>query len=116
MIDASYFGFSGIRAAVGPLFARSVGATQKEVNEFVRTQNLTEQVGFYNMLDSANRWGHTVVSWDDPKRGKVFKLIYNPDHFATKATEPPENWGDINMCKIHYESKISKWRRQPRTK
>ncbi|MCP3955561.1 MAG: hypothetical protein GY697_25580 [Desulfobacterales bacterium] len=96
--DGSYFGFSGIRSIVAPLFARPEGATMEEVKDFTRKNGITTQVGFYRLLNKANDWRHKTVCWDDPERGKVFKLIYSEDHIATRATTPPKNLDELNVC------------------
>jgi DNA-damage-inducible protein J len=92
-----HFGFSGYRAAIASLYARSEGATQAEVNQAARELD-SPQSGFYNMLRQAkNRWKHDVICWDDPARdGKVYKLIYNPCHSAPQAVSPPPNWRKMN--------------------
>lgn len=111
-LDARYFGFSGTRAIAASLYARSKGATQQEVNTFVA--EITPQKGFYNLLDQANKWGHSVATWDDENRGKVFKLIFNPEHKAQRATEPPKTWMDLNRCLSPENVKVSIWTRSSR--
>ena len=92
-----HFGFSGYRAAVACLYARSEGATQSEVNEATRELG-SRQSGYFNMLRQAkNKWKHDVVVWSDPTRGgKVYKLIYNPSHCAPRAVDPPPMWKEMN--------------------
>jgi hypothetical protein len=92
-----YFGFKSDsnRSRIAPLYARKVGATQAEVNELSKTLP-SEQEGYYRMLGQAKRWGHAVVWWDDPGRGKVFKLIYNPNHSGPRGSAPPSNWKEMN--------------------
>jgi addiction module RelB/DinJ family antitoxin len=95
-----HFGFSGYRAAVACLYARSEGATQAEVNQAARELD-SPQSGYFNMLRQAkNKWKHDVVAWDDPTRGgKVYKLIYNPSHSAPRAVDPPPTWKEMNAPK-----------------
>lgn len=111
-IDGRYFGFSGNRAMAASLYARNEGASQEEVNVFM--SELTNQKGFYNMLDQANNWGHEVAFWEDPSRGKVFKLIYNPNHNARTSLIPPKNWEDLNQCAVPKGVKIGKYIRNSR--
>ena len=109
-MNYSYFGFSGKRARAASLYSRRQGATQEEVNAFMC--KLTDQEGFYNMLDQANRWGHRVVTWEDPVRGKVFKLVYNPHHRAKRAVAPPEDWRTLNKCDAPPGAEIGEYRRE----
>jgi hypothetical protein len=44
------------------------------------------------MLDEANNRGHTVVTWDEPGRGKVFKLMFNQDFHRPTDDPPPQDW------------------------
>jgi hypothetical protein len=92
-----YFGFNdgSNRSMIVPLYARAIGATQDEVNERSRTLG-SKQEGYYRMLGKAREWGHCVVWWDDVKRGRVFKLKYNPKHSARNANAPPRNWEEMN--------------------
>jgi DNA-damage-inducible protein J len=92
-----HFGFSGYRAAVACLYARSEGATQSEVNEAARELG-SPQSGYFNMLRQAkNKWKHDVIVWGDPTRGgTVYKLIYNPSHSAPRAVAPPATWKQMN--------------------
>jgi len=108
-LDARYFGFKEKRAIAGALYARPQGASQDEVNTFM--QELTCQKGFYNMLDQANQWGHEVATWDDPARGRVFKLIYNPSHSAKRATNAPPNWMDLNRCSVPPGATVGRYKR-----
>ncbi len=111
-MDRSYFGFLGKRAKAARLYARRQGATQEEVNAFMR--QFTNQEDFYNMLDQANEWGHRVATWDDQTRGKVFKLIYNPHHSAKRAVTPPTDWQSLNVCDAPPGAVIGSYRRQHR--
>jgi hypothetical protein len=77
-------------------------------------RELTDQEGFYNMLIQANQWGHEVATWEDPSRGKVFKLIYNPDHCATKAIDPPPNWKELNHCDTPIGAIVGRYSRNHR--
>ena len=92
-----HFGFSGYRAAIACLYARSEGATQSEVNEAARELG-SHQSGYLNMLRQAkNKWKHDVIVWGDRTRGgKVYKLIYNPGHSAPRAVDPPPMWKEMN--------------------
>jgi hypothetical protein len=92
-----YFGFKSdsTRSRIAPLFARQMGATQAEANELSKTLP-SEQENYYRMLGQTKRWGHGVVWWDDPNRGKVFKLIYNPNHSGPRGNAPPSNWKEMN--------------------
>ncbi len=92
-----YFGFKegSHRSMIAPLYARRIGATQEEVNE--RSKELpSPQEDYYRMLGQARKWGHEVVCWDDPQRGRVFKLIYNPNHSGPSGDAPPSNWREMN--------------------
>jgi addiction module RelB/DinJ family antitoxin len=92
-----HFGFSGYRAAIACLYARSEGATQSELNEAARELG-SHQSGYFNMLRQAkNKWKHDVIVWGDPTRGgKVYKLIYNPSHSAPRSVDPPPMWKEMN--------------------
>jgi addiction module RelB/DinJ family antitoxin len=95
-----HHGFLGFRAAIARLYARPEGATQDEVNQVARALG-SPQVGYINMLHQAKKWGHVVVSWNDPSRGgKVHKLIYNPGHGARSTVDPPANWEEMNVPKV----------------
>lgn len=111
-IDGRYFGFSGNRAMAASLYARNEGASQEEVNVFM--SELTNQKGFYNMLDQANNWGHEVAFWDDTSRGKVFKLIYNLSHSARTTIDPPKNWVELNKCVTPEGMKVGRYVRNSR--
>jgi DNA-damage-inducible protein J len=92
-----HFGFSGYRAAIACLYARPEGATQFEVNQAAWELGST-QSGYFNMLRQAkNTWKHDVCYWDDPSRGRVYKLIFNPNHSAGRAIDPPSNWREMNV-------------------
>jgi addiction module RelB/DinJ family antitoxin len=92
-----HFGFSGYRAAIACLYARPEGAAQAEVNQ-AAWQLGSNQSGFFNMLRQAkNTWKHEVCFWNDPTRGRVYKLIFNPNHNAPRAVDPPSNWRDMNV-------------------
>jgi addiction module RelB/DinJ family antitoxin len=95
-----HFGFSGYRAAIACLYARPEGATQMEANEAARLLG-SLQSGYFNMLRQAkNKWKHDVVVWDDPAReGKVYKLIFNPNHSAPHSVDPPPEWREMNVPK-----------------
>lgn|SRR5262249_51667265 len=95
-----HFGFSGYRAAIARLFARPEGATQAEANEAARWLG-SPQSGYFNMLRQAkNKWKHDVVVWNDPAReGKVYKLIFNPNHRAPYSIHPPPDWREMNVPK-----------------
>jgi DNA-damage-inducible protein J len=92
----NYFGFSGYRAAIGLLYARSEGASQDEVNEAAADLGSTQK-GYFNMLRQAQGWGHRVLTWDDATRGTVYKLVYEPSHGARRAVTPPSNWAQMNQ-------------------
>ncbi len=93
-----HFGFSGYRAAIACLYARPEGATQAEVNQAAWELG-SNQSGYFNMLRQAqNKWKHSILFWDDPARdGKVYKLIFNPDHSALRSVDPPSNWKQTNV-------------------
>jgi addiction module RelB/DinJ family antitoxin len=95
-----HFGFSGYRAAIACLYARSEGAAQSEVNKAARELG-SGQSGYFNMLRQAkNKWKHDVVVWDDPARGgKVYKLIFNPNHHAPSSVDAPPDWREMNVPK-----------------
>jgi DNA-damage-inducible protein J len=96
----NYFGFRGNRAAISLLYARSEGASQAEVNEVGRALG-SPQENYLNMLHQALKWRHEVSVWDDPLRGgKVYKLVYNPNHNGPGAVAPPDNWKEMNIAKI----------------
>ncbi len=96
--DGSYhFGFSGLRAAIAYLYARPQGATQAEVNRAAAELG-SSQKGYFNMLRQAGKWGHVAVVWDDPARGRVYKLIFNPNHNAPRAADPPADWMRTNAA------------------
>jgi addiction module RelB/DinJ family antitoxin len=94
-----HFGFSGYRAAIACLYARPEGATQAEANQAAHGLDST-QSGYFNMLRQArNKWKHDVVVWEDPKRGgRVYKLVFNPNHSAPRAVDPPSNWRAMNVA------------------
>ena len=93
-----HFGFSGRRAASACLYARPEGATQAEVTQASAALGSPGQK-YLNMLrEEAIRWGHDVVVWSDPARGgKVYKLIYNPNHSAKESIDPPADWKRMNV-------------------
>ena len=99
-----HFGFSGYRAAIACLYARSEGATQAEVNEAAMELG-SGQSGYFNMLRQAkNKWKHDVVVWDDPVRsGRVYKLIFNPNDDAPSSVDAPPNWEEMNIPKAPLE-------------
>jgi len=93
----NYFGFRGNRAAIALLYAPPDGATQDEVNKAGRALG-SPQENYLNMLHQAIKWGHEVFVWDDVARGgKVYKLVYNPDHNGPGAVDPPANWREMNV-------------------
>jgi len=95
----NHFGFRGYRAAIAVLYARSEGATQVEVNQAARALGSTQK-NYLNMLHQAIEWGHSVFVWDDPvRRGKAYKLVYNPRHSGPGAVDPPANWREMNVAK-----------------
>jgi hypothetical protein len=65
-----YFGFkSGSdRSTLACFYHRRKGATQDEVDE----KEIGSTKRRYNVLDQADIWGHTVLTWEEPGRGKVF--------------------------------------------
>jgi len=80
------FGFSGGRACMACLYSRPGGASQDEVNSVAEALGSTQK-GYINMLRQALRWGHKVVVWDDAVRGGlIYKLVFNPENTATRAT------------------------------
>jgi addiction module RelB/DinJ family antitoxin len=95
-----HFGFLGLRAAIACLYARTEGATQAEVTNVSAALGSPGQK-YLNMLrEEAPRWRHSVVVWPDPARGgKVYKLIYNPNHSAKESIDPPANWKKMNVPK-----------------
>jgi addiction module RelB/DinJ family antitoxin len=95
----NYLGFRGYRAAIAARYARPEGATQAEVNQAARSLG-SPQKDYRNMLHQAIKWGHKVIVWDDPARGgKVYKLIYNPNHSGPGAVDPPRDWREMNTPK-----------------
>jgi DNA-damage-inducible protein J len=93
----NYFGFSGTRAAISMLYARS--ASSREVNEAARALGSAQEY-YLNMLAQAIEWGHQVWTWTDPaRRGKVYQLIFNPDHSGPGGVAPPSNWREMNVLK-----------------
>jgi addiction module RelB/DinJ family antitoxin len=93
----NYFGFSGTRAAISTLYARS--ASSREVNEAARALGSSQEY-YLNMLAQAIEWGHEVWTWTDPARGgKVYQLVYNPDHRGPSGVAPPSNWRETNVLK-----------------
>jgi hypothetical protein len=95
----NYFGFKGNRAAISFLYARPEGASQNEVNEAGQALG-SDQKNYLNMLHQALNWGHQVCVWDDDSRGgKVYKLVYNPNHNGPGVVDPPENWRETNVPK-----------------
>jgi hypothetical protein len=58
----------------------------------------SSQKGYFNMLRQAGKWGHVAVVWDDPARGRVYKLIFNPNHNAPRAADPPADWMRTNAA------------------
>jgi hypothetical protein len=93
-----HFGFTGFRAAIACLYARQEGATQAEANKAAQELG-TSQKGYFNMLHQARKWGHRVLAWNDPARGKVYKLIYNPNHRGPGDAAPPTDWINMNIPK-----------------
>jgi hypothetical protein len=93
-----HFGFSGFRAAIACLYARPEGATQAEVNKAAQGLG-SSQKGYFNMLHQAKKWGHRVPIWNDQARGKVYKLIYNPNHGGPGNIAPPTAWSEMNVPK-----------------
>ena len=91
-----HFGFSGLRAAIGSLYARPEGATQAEVNKAADDLG-SRQKGYLNMLRQAVKWGHKVIVWDDATRGRVYKLIYYPDHSGPRDIAAPPTWSEMNV-------------------
>jgi hypothetical protein len=91
-----HFGFIGRRAAIGRLYERPEGASQDEVNE-AAAQLGSLRKGYFNMLRQAQRWGHRVVTWDDPRRGRVYKLVYEFSHTAPRAAAAPSNVAQMNQ-------------------
>ncbi len=93
----NHFGFSGRRAAVSMLYARS--ASSDEVNKAARALGSTQEY-YLNMLAQAIEWGHEVWTWIDPRTGRrVYQLIYNPDHRGPAGVAPPTNWRKMNTLK-----------------
>jgi hypothetical protein len=89
-----YFGFkSGSdRSTLARFYHCRKGATQKEIND----KKIGRTEGHYNMLADAGKRGHTVVTWEEPGRGKVFQLQHNPDHTGPKGDAPPPDWEERN--------------------
>jgi len=105
-----YFGFAGNRAGMACLHSRSEGASQSEVNE-VSARLGSPQEGYLRMLDQAIKWDHRIVEWEYKKRGgKVYKLIYNPNHTARKAAEPPDDWKERNKAKAPPGATVQPWK------
>jgi len=105
-----HFGFSGYRAAMACLYARPEGASQAEVNQAAWELGGT-QSGYFNMLRQAkDAWKHDVCFWDDPIRGRVYKLIFNPNHRAARAVDPPSNWKDLNAPKVPTGTRLSPYK------
>jgi addiction module RelB/DinJ family antitoxin len=93
----NYFGFSGTRAAISMLYARS--ASSREVNEAARALGSSQEY-YLNMLAQAIEWGHEVWTWNDPARdGKVYQLVFNPDHVGPSGVAPPNNWREMSVLK-----------------
>ena len=106
-----YFGFAGRRACIAFLYARPEGATQREVNE-VAAKLGTTQKNYLNMLrNSAKKWGHTIFTWQDKSRGgKVYKLIYNPDHRGPdNCDSPPHDWAEQNQIVAPPGVNVEEW-------
>jgi antitoxin component of RelBE/YafQ-DinJ toxin-antitoxin module len=94
----NYFGLSGMRAAVSLLYHRS--ASSREVNAAARALG-SRQEYYLNLLHQAIEWGHEVWTWTDPARGgRVYQLVYNPDHRGPGGVAPPADWRELNVLKV----------------
>jgi hypothetical protein len=91
-----HFGFRGYRAAMACLYARPEGASQAEVTEAAAELG-SPQKGYYNMLHQAAAWGHRVTVKEQPTRGKIYKLNYEPSHRGPGKVTPPSNWAQLNQ-------------------
>ena len=106
----NYFGFASRRACVSFLYARREGATQKEVDELVKSLHGTRYDRF-NILRQAQAWGHIVFVWEDTSRGgRVYKLICNPDHMGpSKREDPLPNWEKLNEITAPPNVNVEEW-------
>ena len=105
-----YFGFAGCRACIAFLYARSNGATQKEVNKVAWSLGTTQK-DYTNMLRMAKKWGHRIYAWEDELRGgKVYKLVYNPDHRCPrKCDDAPLDWEKHNQIAARRGVSVKEW-------
>jgi hypothetical protein len=110
-----YLGFSdnSQRSRLAPFYHRRIGATQDEIDTEARRLGIHWR-GKYNMLDKADEWGHEVWTWDDPRRGRVFKLVYNPNHSGPPGGPRPANWEDMNILDVPSGIVPQRWHRQHR--
>jgi hypothetical protein len=70
------------------------------------------QKDYRNMLDQALQWGHDVIVWDHPARGgRVYKLIYDPNHTGPGSVDPPADWRDNNVPKVPASATSRPYRR-----